>query len=195
MDGGAAAASIAHAVKEDKRGSDSSHEDEPCKEEKTSLKTRIATDHEEGNSKLSSSSSHDQMKDFKGVKQIPTVEKSSVGQNSGASGPTNKDQDDELESAKAEMGEVMQENQRLKSYLDQIMKDYHALQMKFYDMIRQESKTQTNATTTAANKNTVPREMEEAELVSLTLGRSSSIDSKNKNITTKNNNSEEGKGG
>ncbi|GAB4860716.1 WRKY transcription factor [Ancistrocladus abbreviatus] len=174
-----AAVNIAQAVKEEKRGSDSSGDDqEPRKGEKISHK---AKKQEEGNSKPSSSSPDE---DLRVAKQVPTLERSSVGQKSGPSGPTKKNQEDELESAKAEMGEVMQENQRLKSYLDQIMKDYHALQMKFFEIVRQESKPPANAMITA-NNNTVPREMEEeADLVSLSLGRSSSIDSKNKNASS-----------
>ncbi|GAB2289617.1 hypothetical protein Dimus_023926 [Dionaea muscipula] len=91
---------------------------------------------------------------------------------------------DELESAKVEMGEVMEENQRLRSYLQEIMKDYQALQMKFNEFARQESKSSTPPTNTnagAAATTTVLRQADhdEADLVSLRLGRSSSMDKSN----------------
>ncbi|XP_022737105.1 probable WRKY transcription factor 72 isoform X2 [Durio zibethinus] len=96
-----------------------------------------------------------------------------------ASSSSRKEQDDQLESAKAEMGEVREENQRLKMYLNRIMKDYHNLQMQFYDIVRQDAK---NSTATTAN-NDHQEAVEEPELVSLTLGRFSSDskkDDKNK---------------
>lgn len=44
---------------------------------------------------------------------------------------------DQLGSTKAEMDEVMEENQRLKMYLDRVLKDYRTLQMQYRDMIQQ----------------------------------------------------------
>ena len=75
------------------------------------------------------------------------------------------------------MGEVREENQRLKMYLNRIMKDYQNLQMHFYDFVRQDGKK------SAATTNNDHQEVEEPELVSLTLGRFSSDsrkDDKNK---------------
>ncbi|KAA8540934.1 hypothetical protein F0562_024928 [Nyssa sinensis] len=109
-------------------------------------------------------------KDLNRDKQMPVIskmERSSVELNSRASSSTQKDQDDELESAKAEMGEVREENQRLKMYLDRIMKDYKNLQNQFYDIVQQEAKKPTNTAK-------IHRESEEPELVSLSLGRTSS---------------------
>ncbi|KAK8657672.1 hypothetical protein V6N13_035899 [Hibiscus sabdariffa] len=82
-----------------------------------------------------------------------------------ASSSRRKKQDDQLESAKAEMGEVREENQRLKMYLNRIMKDYQKLQLQFYHTVGQDS-----------NKSPVDHQEqqageEEIELVSLTLGR------------------------
>ena len=77
-------------------------------------------------------------------------------------------QDDQLESARAEMGEVRKENQRLKIYLDRMMKDYRTLQVQFYDIIQQEE-TKKSTDTVDDHQGT-----EEHELVSLTLGRISS---------------------
>ncbi|KAK6920829.1 WRKY domain, partial [Dillenia turbinata] len=81
--------------------------------------------------------------------------------------------DEKLESTKAEMGEVREENHRLKMYLDRIMKDYQKLQMQFYDIVKQEAKVSPPAAH-ADNQS----DMEESELISLSLGRSSSDQSK-----------------
>ncbi|XP_073260904.1 WRKY transcription factor 72A isoform X2 [Populus alba] len=80
-----------------------------------------------------------------------------------------KEQDDQLESARAEMGEVRKENQRLKIYLDRMLKDYRTLQVQFYDAIQQEETKKSTDTVDDHDQGT-----EEHELVSLTLGRISS---------------------
>lgn len=80
------------------------------------------------------------------------------------SSTSQKKQDAQLQSARAEMGEVREENQRLKNSLDQMMKDYQTLQMKFRDIVQQE---RTKTVDTANNH----RKMEEADLISLSLGR------------------------
>ncbi|KAI9086400.1 hypothetical protein K1719_031484 [Acacia pycnantha] len=67
---------------------------------------------------------------------------------------------EELESAKTEMGEAREENQRLKQCLDRVMKDYRTLEMKFKDIFQKETKHQ--STTTCS---------EPDDLVSLSLGR------------------------
>lgn len=81
------------------------------------------------------------------------------------------------------MGEVREENQRLRMYLDQIMKDYQTLQMQFHDIAQQESKRSTNTTTTSQPT------IEEPEFVSLSLGRTSSdskkLDEKSKTSSCK----------
>lgn len=79
--------------------------------------------------------------------------------------------DDELESAKAEMGEVREENERLQVLLSRIVKDYQDLQMHFLDVIQKEEtiKKSMDTSTTA----------EADELVSLSLGRTSSTTSTN----------------
>ncbi|XP_052180666.1 WRKY transcription factor 72A-like [Diospyros lotus] len=77
-------------------------------------------------------------------------------------------QGDQLESAKAEMGEVKEENQRLRTFLNQIMKDYQTLQMQYHDIMGQEAK-----------------ETDESELVSLSLGRTSSDTGKDNEKPTK----------
>ncbi|XP_059303916.1 WRKY transcription factor 72A-like isoform X1 [Lycium ferocissimum] len=72
-------------------------------------------------------------------------------------------EDDQLESAKADMEEVMEENQRLKTHLDRIMKDYRHLQMQFQEVVQRD-----------AERSNTNNRCDEAELVSLSLGRTSS---------------------
>ncbi|XAR65454.1 hypothetical protein NMG60_11009591 [Bertholletia excelsa] len=48
--------------------------------------------------------------------------------------------DNQLENVKVEMGEVREENQRLKLSLNRIMKEYHILQKQFYECVGQETK-------------------------------------------------------
>ncbi|KAL8143857.1 hypothetical protein V2J09_016889 [Rumex salicifolius] len=91
---------------------------------------------------------------------------------------------EDLESTKAEMGQVMEENKRLKSDLDQIMNDYQSLQMRFHEFTRkqQESKTLLEG---AENNNIDPTvaqqpEVEDTHELSLSLGRNPNLDSKNK---------------
>ncbi|GMI99988.1 hypothetical protein HRI_003668100 [Hibiscus trionum] len=95
-----------------------------------------------------------------------------------ASSSSRKEQDEQLESAKAKMGEVREENQRLKMHLDRIIKDYQKLQMQFYDTVGQDSNKSDHQEQQAE---------EEPELVSLTLGRfsgDSERDDKDKGSST-----------
>ncbi|KAF7134665.1 hypothetical protein RHSIM_Rhsim08G0158800 [Rhododendron simsii] len=82
-------------------------------------------------------------------------------------------EDIKLESAEAdrEMGEVRQENQRLRMHLNQIMKDYQTLQMQFDNILKQEAKESANR---AALTDLLDQATDEPELVSLSLGRSTS---------------------
>ncbi|KAF3783037.1 putative WRKY transcription factor 61 [Nymphaea thermarum] len=79
---------------------------------------------------------------------------------------------EQLESTKAEMGEVKEENERLKIILSRIMKDYQALQTHFFEIIQQEDSSKKPVEGTAAMTSS-DHETEEAELVSLSLGNSS----------------------
>ncbi|XWS48057.1 hypothetical protein CRYUN_Cryun13aG0039700 [Craigia yunnanensis] len=118
------------------------------------------------------------------------IERFSTEPDSMASSSSQREQDDQLESAKAEMGEVREENQRLKLFLNRIMKDYQNLQMQFYDIVRQDAKK------SAAKTNNDHQEVEEPELVSLTLGRFSSDSKKDdKNKTSSQEKEERGKEG
>ncbi|KAI6683008.1 hypothetical protein NL676_028921 [Syzygium grande] len=89
---------------------------------------------------------------------------------------TSKQEQDPLKSARAEMGEVREENQRLKTYLDRIMKEYKTLQMQFFHIVkpdREQKKPSDNEA--AANGNDERQQTEESEeLVSLSLGRATS---------------------
>ncbi|CAI9283919.1 unnamed protein product [Lactuca saligna] len=85
-------------------------------------------------------------------------------------------EDDKLfELTKTEMGEVREENQRLRLHLEQIMKDYQNLQKKFQDILHQQQET-TSSTPHIAPTNEQPQINDESELVSLSLGRTSSTE-------------------
>ncbi|KAL2244266.1 UNVERIFIED_CONTAM: WRKY transcription factor 72B [Sesamum indicum] len=68
------------------------------------------------------------------------------------------------------MDEVMEENQRLKMYLDQILKDYRTLQMQYRDVIEQEAKKAPNVESTHREHDTDGPD----QLFALSLGISSS---------------------
>ncbi|XP_020595479.1 probable WRKY transcription factor 72 [Phalaenopsis equestris] len=107
------------------------------------------------------------------VSPAKTVEKSSANTSSRPSS-NSKDsstisQEDQIESTKAEIGEVKEENQRLKNLLSQIVKDYQSLQMHFFDIVKQEQPNLVK--NSPANELTaISHESEETELVSLRLG-------------------------
>lgn len=65
------------------------------------------------------------------------------------------------------MGEVREENHRLKMHLNRIMKDYQTLQMQFDNIVKQEAKESPIIAHTQ-------EAIDEPELISLSLGRSTS---------------------
>ncbi|XP_039143789.1 WRKY transcription factor 72A-like [Dioscorea cayenensis subsp. rotundata] len=77
-------------------------------------------------------------------------------------------QEDQLDSTKVEMGEVREENERLKMILTRIVKDYQSLQMHFFDIVQQEQAKKATETPVS-----ITPEVEDTELVSLSLGTSS----------------------
>ncbi|KAI0487896.1 hypothetical protein KFK09_027719 [Dendrobium nobile] len=81
-------------------------------------------------------------------------------------------QEDQIQSTKAEIGEVKEENERLKNLLSQIVKDYQSLQMHFFDIVKQEQPNLVNKPTDELTA-IKTHEAEETELVSLRLGSNS----------------------
>jgi hypothetical protein len=66
------------------------------------------------------------------------------------------------------MGEVKEENERLKMMLSRVEKDYNSLQLRFFDIVNKEVSNKV-----VEDSSTSPNEIdEEPELVSLCLGRS-----------------------
>ncbi|XP_050381507.1 probable WRKY transcription factor 72 [Argentina anserina] len=83
-----------------------------------------------------------------------------------------KEENHELVNAKAEMSEVREENERLKKTLEHTMKDYQSLQLRLFDILKQEphSKKATVSATTSSSH--VETEEPHDQLLSLCLGRS-----------------------
>lgn len=83
------------------------------------------------------------------------------------------------------MGEVREENERLKKMLEQIEKDYKSLQLRFFDILQKAdpAKKSTNSTQYFSHDDQIM----ESELVSLCLGRSSSPGEVKKEERTSNN--------
>ncbi|KAL6143427.1 hypothetical protein ACLB2K_054122 [Fragaria x ananassa] len=76
----------------------------------------------------------------------------------------------ELVNAKAEMSEVREENARLKKTLEHMTKDYQSLQLRFFDILKQESHSK--KATMSATTSHVEIEEPHDQLLSLCLGRS-----------------------
>ncbi|XP_030521284.1 WRKY transcription factor 72A-like [Rhodamnia argentea] len=97
--------------------------------------------------------------------------------------PRRKEDQHQLESARAEMNQVREENQKLKMYLTQTMRDYRTLQMKFFDAVKQEDDSKKSADAAKGNRREIDQESD--QLVSLSLGRTTS-DSKKSLLEDKN---------
>lgn len=76
--------------------------------------------------------------------------------------------DNELGSTKAEMDQVMEENQRLKLYLDRILDDYRTLQTQYRDVIQHDQAKR------SSHDHDHKQESDHHELIDLSLGMSSS---------------------
>ncbi|KAG5604175.1 hypothetical protein H5410_025667 [Solanum commersonii] len=81
---------------------------------------------------------------------------------------TKKDED-KLNSTKCEIYEAKEENERLKRMLSKMVKDYKSLQMHFQGILTQKN----SKNNIIATSNNIHEEKEQVELVSLSLGRSS----------------------
>ncbi|XP_073011506.1 WRKY transcription factor 72A-like [Typha latifolia] len=89
-------------------------------------------------------------------------------------------QENKLESSKAEMTEVREENERLKTMLERIVEDYRSLQMHYYNVKQQQEQAKKHIHSPTSTDN-----LEESELVSLSLGTTTSSHKKDQtNITT-----------
>lgn len=74
------------------------------------------------------------------------------------------------------MGEMKEENERLKKFLERIMRDYKTLQKQFLDIVKQDDQKQQSANIPSAGA----QELEESSLVSLSLGLDSGSSSSGK---------------
>ncbi|CAL9059929.1 unnamed protein product [Musa banksii] len=96
--------------------------------------------------------------------------------------------EEQLKNTKTEMDEVREENDRLKTILAHIIKEYQHLQKQYFDIVQQEQSKRPLETTN-------PSDVEEPdELVSLSLGTSSTGQKKEDVISTKKEREEDGKG-
>ncbi|XP_028804608.1 probable WRKY transcription factor 72 [Neltuma alba] len=92
-----------------------------------------------------------------------------------------------IESAKGEIREVRRENERLKVLLEQIVKESESLQMHFFDVLKQEEDKTKNAATMMGTGDHSPSTHHEQndELLSLSLGFSSSKGCRSRNTNVK----------
>ncbi|XP_038880077.1 WRKY transcription factor 72A-like [Benincasa hispida] len=118
---------------------------------------------------------------FMGDMEKPSMETLSVPS---ASNSTWKEEDNQhpeerIKRTKVEMREVREENERLKRYLDEIIKDYETLKRKFHEMTNHQIREGKKSTQTSGSTINNDHEVEEVDdMVSLTLGRFSTHQNK-----------------
>ncbi|OIT31789.1 PREDICTED: probable WRKY transcription factor 61 [Nicotiana attenuata] len=155
---------------ENKNKAESSPDRESCAENIFLKVGKGRKEREDDKSKPSSPQHKDFTLDNEGTAVMVKRERSPPELNSMASSSTQKEQNDQLASAKVEMREVMEENQRLRMHLDRIMKDYRNLQMQFHDIAQKEAEKSSSTVNTTHHES----DQEADQLVSLCLGRTSS---------------------
>ncbi|XP_009800929.1 WRKY transcription factor 72B-like isoform X2 [Nicotiana sylvestris] len=156
---------------ENKNKAESSPDREGCAENICLKVGKGRKEREDDKSKPSSPQHKDFTLDYnEGAAVMVKRERSPPELNSMASSSTQKEQNDQLASAKVEMREVMEENERLRMHLDRIMKDYRNLQMQFHDIAQKEAEKSSSTVNTTHHES----DQEADQLVSLSLGRTSS---------------------
>ncbi|XP_009601191.1 WRKY transcription factor 72B-like [Nicotiana tomentosiformis] len=159
-----------HVKEENKNKAESCPDREDCAENIFLKVGKGRKEREDDKSKSSSPQQKDFTLDNEGAAVMVKRERSPPELNSMASSSTQKEQNDQLASAKVEMREVMEENQRLRTHLDRIMKDYRNLQMQFHDIAQKEVEKSSSTVNTTHHES----DEEADQLVSLSLGRTSS---------------------
>ncbi|KAL6861521.1 hypothetical protein ACP4OV_017221 [Aristida adscensionis] len=95
-------------------------------------------------------------------RERPQIMESGSDKTSSDQKAQNKVEEDKLASTRAEMGEVRQENERLKKMLSRVVEEYQSLQAQFHDVVQN------------GGSKKLAINVEEPELVSLSLGTSAS---------------------
>ncbi|KAI3454637.1 hypothetical protein Pfo_011300 [Paulownia fortunei] len=157
------------AVKEENKGSESNGDEESCWEDIV-LQVGAGKRAQDDDGMKAASPNQKNLNCSKQGLAITKIERSSTESESRSSSSAKREQlNDQLGSTKAEMDEIMEENQRLKMYLDRILKDYRTLQMQYRDVIQQEAKKSPLTLPTHHDHTEEPD-----ELIALSLGISSS---------------------
>lgn len=126
------------AVKEESKPSESNGDEESCVEEIVFHEVGAGKRAQDNDGMKPSSPNQKSLNCSKQGLSITRMERPSPESESRSSSSAKKEQLDQLGSTKAEMDEVMEENQRLKMYLDRVLKDYRTLQMQYRDIIQQD---------------------------------------------------------
>ncbi|GLT56865.1 hypothetical protein SLA2020_298800 [Shorea laevis] len=138
--------------------------------------------------KSSSGDGEDDLMDIKEMPLLSMTGKPSAGtdnNNFDSSSIQQTQEEDQIESTKVKVGQVREENERLKQLLAQILKDYQSLRGRFFNTLQQVDSKKSSTTN---------QEIEEPEIICLSLGRTSSTEMKKeekKNMNGRNSKEEE----